>query len=230
MIIAIDGPAGSGKSTTARALAQALGGYYLDTGAMYRAMALAFERSGSPITSEGAASILDKIRLDLAVDDRNLRVLLGGEDVSDEIRSPAVTRLASLVSRLPLVRERLVVEQQRLARRLSGEGFATVVEGRDIGTVVFPDADVKFFMVADLEARARRRLMDLTARGESADLDEVKKDIRVRDRQDEERDHSPLKQAHDAVLIDTSTMTPSEQLEVMLAIIEERNLEFRRTH
>ncbi|MDX1740975.1 MAG: (d)CMP kinase [Rhodothermales bacterium] len=228
MIIAIDGPAGSGKSTTARALAQALGGYYLDTGAMYRAMALAFDRSGAPYTSEGALAIIDGIRIDLTSDHGDLRVLLGGEDVSEEIRTPDASRLASVVSRIPSVRDKLVLEQRRLAGRFSDDGFATVVEGRDIGTVVFPDAEVKFFMIADLEARAHRRLLDLVAKGESADLSEVMEDIVARDRQDEQRDHSPLRQADDAVLIDTSAMTPSQQLEAMLEVIRSRGFEIRR--
>ena len=228
MIIAIDGPAGSGKSTTARALARALGGYYLDTGAMYRAMALAFDRSSTPFSATGAASIMDQIRIDVALERGDLRILLSGEDVTEDIRSSEVTRSASLVSRLAAVRASLVREQRRIARGFDENGYVVVVEGRDIGTVVLPDADVKFFMVADLRARAERRVKDLEAKGEAADVEKVLADIRDRDRQDEERDHSPLRQADDALVIDTTALTPAEQLDEMLAIIKQRGLECRQ--
>lgn len=219
MIIAIDGPAGSGKSTTARDLAEALDGFYLDTGAMYRAMALAFKRAGTPLTEPEAARFVEGIRIDLTRKAGNLHVLLNGEDVSTAIRSPEITRLSSQVSQLPSVRTRLVSEQRRLAQSFSTAGGAVVVEGRDIGTVVFPDADVKFFMVADLHTRARRRLLDLEAQGTSIELEDVLDDIRQRDRQDEEREHSPLRRAEDAIEVDTTELTPSEQLRLMLGLI-----------
>ncbi len=195
---------------------------------MYRAMALAFERSGTPHTTEGADSIVDDIRIDLGLDHGSVRVLLAGSDVSEEIRSSAVTKAASLVSRIPSVRETLVREQRRIAGNFDMDGYAVVVEGRDIGSVVFPDADVKFFVVADLQARARRRKKDLEEKGEERSLDQVLADIRDRDRQDEERAHSPLRRADDAVVIDTTSLTPTEQLERMLATIRQRGLHYRR--
>ena len=229
MIIAIDGPAGSGKSSTARALASAVHGFYLDTGAMYRAMGLAFERSATPITRKGAMTLVDSVRIDLSLDDGEMRVFLDGHDVTGEIRAPSITRAASLVSQIPEVREKLVSEQRRVATALSEEGNSVVVEGRDIGTVVFPDAGTKFFMDASPETRAERRLLELRDQGQAIELSDVIEDIRQRDRQDQEREYSPLRRADDAILIDTTLLSPDEQLDIMRdAILQRVRKESRR--
>ncbi len=219
MIIAIDGPAGSGKSSTARALAKALSGFYLDTGAMYRAMALAFHRAGAPISEASAEDFIDTIRVDLMYEDDDIRVFLDGEDVSSEIRSPEVTEYSSRVSRLATVRRKLVSEQRRLAGELDNQGHHVVVEGRDIGTVVFPNAHAKFFMTANARVRAERRKLDLSRQGVETDIRSVMEDIERRDRQDSEREHSPLIQAQDAVVIDTTRLSPEEQLEHVLRTV-----------
>ncbi|NNE36121.1 MAG: (d)CMP kinase [Rhodothermales bacterium] len=222
MIIAIDGPAGSGKSSTARALANAVNGFYLDTGAMYRAMGLAFERTDTPASAAGAASLVDSVRIDLSLEDGDMRVFLDGEDVTKEIRSPAATKAASLVSQLPDVRAKLVSEQRRVAAALSDEGHSVIVEGRDIGTVVFPDAEAKFFMDASAETRAERRRLELLDQGQKVELVDVLEDIRQRDRQDQEREHSPLRKADDAILIDTTLLSPTEQLDMMRRSVMKR--------
>jgi cytidylate kinase len=222
LIIAIDGPAGSGKSSTARALASAVNGFYLDTGAMYRAMGLAFERTETPVTREGAMTLVDSVRIDLCLDKGEMRVFLDGQDVTGEIRSPSTTRAASLVSQIPEVRAKLVSEQRRVATALSNEGSSVVVEGRDIGTVVFPDAGMKFFMDANPETRAERRLLELRDQGQAIELSDVLEDIRQRDRQDQDREHSPLTKADDAILIDTTTLSPDGQLEIMRKTILQR--------
>ena len=222
LIVAIDGPAGSGKSTTARAVAERLGYRYLDTGAMYRAVALAFLRAGAAPTSEAAEALLPEIRLDVRHEGGAMRVMLGGEDVTAAIRTQEVGAMASRVSALPQVRRRLVEEQRRIARAEVEGGGGVVLDGRDIGTVVFPDAGLKVFMVADAEVRARRRLEELEGRGEAATFEGVLAEIEQRDAQDEARALAPLRPADDAIRLDSTRRSIDEQVGVVLAEIRER--------
>lgn len=220
MIVAIDGPAGSGKSTTARAVAGRLDFLYLDTGAMYRAVALAFLREGAEATDDEAARLLPKLRVDVEHAEGGMHVFLDGQDVTDAIRRPEVGAMASDVGRLARVRAKLVAEQQRLGQQHAARGV--VVDGRDIGTVVFPDADVKIFMDARAEERARRRQAELAGRGHEKPFEEVLAEIRQRDRQDRGRAIAPLRQAPDAVLLDTSALSFDEQVAFVVARVRER--------
>ncbi|MEM1042793.1 MAG: (d)CMP kinase [Bacteroidota bacterium] len=222
MIVAIDGPAGSGKSTTARRVADAVGWLYLDTGAMYRTIALAFLDREVPLTEDGAGHLLATLDLDLRMGPEGLSALLGGEDVTGRIRTPAVSEAASRVSALPAVRHRLVDEQRRIARQQNETGRGVVVEGRDIGTVVFPEADVKVYMVANPEARAERRHRELVAQGKAVSIGAVAEDIAERDARDATRAMSPLRQAEDAVVLDTTGLGIDEQVERVVALIRAR--------
>jgi cytidylate kinase len=198
-IVAIDGPAGAGKSTVARQLARRLGFTIIDTGAIYRSVALAARRARVDWEDdEGLRRLLDA---GLGITFREDRVLLRGEDVTDAIRTPEITRGASVVSARPVVRQELLQLQRDLGHA-SPRG--SVLEGRDIGTIVFPDADVKFFLTASDEARAQRRHAELVERGVSVPLAEVLADQRRRDRDDSERTIAPLRPAADAILVDTT--------------------------
>ncbi|KPJ53035.1 hypothetical protein AMJ39_06090 [candidate division TA06 bacterium DG_24] len=211
-IVAIDGPAASGKSTTAKLAAEAVGYMYLDTGAMYRAITLKALRLRTPLDDEDyLARLAEEARIEFVQDGGCVRVLLDGEDVSEEIRSPDVDTNVSLVSSYPGVRKRLVAEQRRLAR-----GRGIVCEGRDIGTVVFPDADLKFYVDATLEERARRRQKQLIEKGTALSVHEVQQDLEGRDTFDSERETSPLTRAPDAILIDTTGLTIPEQVAVVV--------------
>ncbi|HYE95932.1 MAG TPA: (d)CMP kinase [Rubricoccaceae bacterium] len=223
MIVAIDGPAGSGKSTTARRVAERMGWLYLDTGAMYRAIGLAFLEAGRPFTDEAAGVLLREAAVDLVPAPEGSRVVLGSRDVTDRLRTPEVADAASRASALAPVRAALVEAQRRIARQQAETGGGVVLEGRDIGTVVFPDADVKVFMTADLDARARRRHAELDAQvGETPALDRVSEELDARDRRDSERALAPLRPAEDAVLLDTTALSVEEQVERVLALIRER--------
>lgn len=213
-IIAIDGPAGAGKTTTAKEVARRLNFLHLDTGAMYRAVALKVLRSGIPLNrSDAIAAIADRTDVRLQYQNGNQRVLLDGEDVTDQLRSAEVTQAVTPVCEIPAVRGKMVQLQ-----RSTGERGGVVAEGRDIGTVVFPDAELKIFMVADLEERAKRRLLEIQRAGGRADLSEIIESIRVRDRRDEQREDSPLQKAEDAVTLDTTFMSISEQVEEILRL------------
>ena len=200
-MIAIDGPAGAGKSTVARAVARQLGYVYLDTGAMYRAVTLEFLRRNVPLDrpSEVRRAVA-RIRIDF---DDSGQVLLNGKDVSDEIRGPRVTGAVSAVAAHPEVRRRLVRLQRAIARRSPG----VVVEGRDTTTVVFPRATAKFFLEADLAERARRRAREMRAAGVRAPMERLRREIAGRDRRDSERRLSPLRRAADAVVLDTTNLS-----------------------
>ncbi len=217
LIIAIDGPAGSGKSTTARALAQRLGYLYIDTGAMYRALALAFLREGYPIDEEHAQRILQRYTVRLATIDGRQRTLLNGEDVSEAIRHPDVTAIVSPVSALPSIRAAMV----ELQRELGKEG-GVVLDGRDIGTYVFPNADVKIFLVASVDARTRRRAAELQQKGIEVDLEQLKREIQQRDYLDTHREIAPLRKAPDAIEIDTTHLRFEEQVEKIYRIVQQR--------
>jgi cytidylate kinase len=213
-IIAIDGPAGAGKTTTAKEVARRLNFLHLDTGAMYRAIALKVLRSGTPLNRPDAiAAIADRTDVRLQYQNGDQRVLLDGEDVTDQLRSAEVTRAVTPVCEVPEVRRKMV----QLQRKAGGQG-GVVVEGRDIGTVVFPDAELKIFMVADLEERAKRRLLEMQRSGGKADLREIMAGIRERDRRDEQRADSPLQRAADAVTLDTTNLSVSEQVEEILRL------------
>jgi cytidylate kinase len=209
MIITIDGPAGAGKSSAARALAQRLGFEFLDTGAMYRAVALAALRAATPLNDEDAlTSLLEKVTLDVS----RGRISLNGEDVSREIRTARVTAATGAAADSAVVRRRLVALQ-----RIAAAGRDMVCEGRDQGTIVFPDAECKFFLVADPVERARRRQGEMASRGEIVDLDIVLQAQSERDLRDAARDIAPMKPAPDAILLDTSGLSPADVVERMEA-------------
>ena len=216
--VAIDGPAGAGKSTLARQAAKELGFLYVDTGAIYRTVALKVLRTGTdPADEAQVAALLEG--LDISMDygpDGEQRMFLEGEDVSKAIREHRVSGLTSQVSAIPAVRAFLLDFQRRLAREHS-----VVMDGRDIGTVVLPDADVKIFLTAAPEARAKRRLLELEQRGQQADFDTILHDIIQRDEQDRSRPIAPLRQAEDAVLLDTTHLNLEESLQSLLTLIKE---------
>ena len=223
MIIAIDGPAGSGKSTTARGVASALGYAYLDTGAMYRAAALAIHRKDSRATDEAALDVLKDSSIDVAFSDGSMSIFLDGENVTADIRTPEIGVVASQVGTLPALRRRLVEQQRMLIDSLHQANAGVVVEGRDIGTVVAPDADLKFFMIASIEERARRRVDQLHASGEDVALGDVIEEIRRRDDRDRNRDASPLLQADDAIVVDTTSISMQEQIDFIVKHVTELN-------
>jgi len=217
MIIAIDGPAATGKSTSAKLVAQKLGFTYLDTGAMYRCVTLLTLRNNVKINSnDHLDSLLKRFQLDIKNNEDEYIFYLNGEDVSKEIRRSNVTKNVSAVSALSIVRKTLVKIQREIA-----EDQNCVVEGRDIGTVVFPNADVKFFLVADPIVRAKRRQLDLKILGEEKTIDALAKEIRDRDRYDSQRKVSPLSMAIDAIEIDTTNMSIDGQVDFMVNKIKQ---------
>jgi len=215
LIIAIDGPVGSGKSTLARRVAAMLGYIYIDTGAMYRSVALKALRRGVPLeAADQLTALAGETRIDLRAQDGTQQVFLDGEDVTAAIRTPDVAQAASKVAVVPGVRKVLVAEQRR-----AGDQGGVVMEGRDIGSVVFPDAQLKIFLTASPEIRAERRWREHQQKGDSIDLARTLEEVRERDRRDRERSTSPLVRAQDAVVVDSTAMEPEEvaRLVVMLA-------------
>ena len=218
LIIAIDGPVGSGKSTVARLVAELLGYVYLDSGAMYRGVAWKALRDHLPLDSEeGLAELACATRIDLLSSDGGFRVLVDGTDVTDQIRSAEVAQAASKVAVIAGVRTVLVAEQRRAAG-----GGGVVMEGRDIGTVVFPDAGLKIFLEASVEVRAERRRLEHTQKGERLEFSEVLEEVRQRDRRDRERAVSPLVRAHDGVLVDNTAMSAEETARLIVLLARER--------
>lgn len=214
--IAIDGPAGAGKSTIAKEIAKRLGFIYVDTGAMYRAMALYLLRKEIPMDDSGKISDASQAAdITIAYKDGLQQVLLDGENVTGLLRTEEVGNMASVSSANPDVRKKLVELQQELAGREN-----VVMDGRDIGTCVLPAADVKIYLTASVGCRAKRRFDELTAKGEACDLAVIEADIAKRDHQDMTREHSPLRQAEDAVLLDSSEMTIQEVVEKILALVK----------
>jgi len=215
LVIAIDGPVGAGKSTAARRLAAALGTLYIDSGAMYRAMGWKAVQAGISLTDHAAlASLAATTEVRVEADAAGPRILVDGQDVTDRLRTPIMDEAASLVSTCPAVRERLVALQRALA-----ETQGVVMDGRDIGTVVFPRADLKFFLNADLEVRAARRARDLERAGVRTDLAQVQGEVARRDARDRGREASPLRPAPEAIHLDNSRMDPDAVVAAMLAVV-----------
>ena len=215
LIIAIDGPSASGKSTLGRMLARELRLLYIDTGSMYRAVALAvIESSASERDDLAVGSLAERVRIDLAGDPDALQVYLNGREVTRRIRDEDVTHVASMVSTIPAVRRAMVKQQRELGRR------GAVMNGRDIGTVVFPDADIKFFLDANVSERAERRLAEERVAKPGADYEQTLADITDRDRRDTTREDSPLVAAQDAIVIDSTGLSIQEVFDLMMAIVK----------
>jgi cytidylate kinase len=225
VIITIDGPAGSGKSTTARGVAEKLDYVYLDTGAMYRTVALGFLRAEVSPTSTGAQEVLPAIEVDVQYRDDAMHVFLNGEDVTGRIRTPEVGAVVSDISSLRPVRERMVRDQRRIGFEQEERHGGVVLDGRDTGTVVFPDADVKMFMDADLDERARRRQQEYAEEGKNVSFAEVRAEIERRDEQDRNRTLAPLRRADDAIDLDTTDRT----IEGQIAFVVDRVKEYRES-
>jgi cytidylate kinase len=219
LIIAIDGPSGAGKSTLGRRLARELGLLYVDTGAMYRAAALAVVGAGvNAADADAVARVATGAHIELAGDPDSLRVVLDGRDVSAEIRTEQITRLSSVISAIPAVRRDLVRRQREMGAR----GVGVVLDGRDIGTVVFPEAGVKFFLTAVPEERAKRRFDQDHAREPDLTFQETLADLNTRDARDSTRADSPLRIAEDAVVIDTTELSVEQVFARMLEVVRER--------
>ena len=215
LIIAIDGPSGSGKSTVGRMLARALNLLYIDTGSMYRAVALAvMESSISQNDDVAVGSLASRVDINLTGKPDSLRVTLEGRDVTEEIRTEEITDLSSIISTIPAVRRAMVARQREMGRQ------GAVLNGRDIGTVVFPEADVKFFLTASPQARAERRFREDRAQDHEVSLDETFADMTERDRRDSTRTDSPLKMADDAVIVDSTGLSVDEVFENMMAAMK----------
>ncbi|MSS08700.1 (d)CMP kinase [Clostridium sp. WB02_MRS01] len=219
--IAIDGPAGAGKSTIARSVAEKLNFVYVDTGAMYRAMALHFLRNGIPADDEVAISkSAGEVNVTITYENGMQQVILNGENVSGLIRTGEVSAMASAASVYMSVRNKLVELQKNLALKEN-----VIMDGRDIGTCVLPEADLKIYLTASSLVRAKRRYEELRAKGEECSLNDIEKDIIERDYRDMNRENSPLKQAEDAVLVDSSSMTVPQVVDRILALFQERKSE-----
>lgn len=217
-IVTLDGPAASGKSTTARLVAEKMGWLYLDTGAMYRAMAVKVVRRGVDLDKQSAIAEIAKgsdVRLEPTSE--KTRVFIDGHEVTDAIRMPEIDQAVGPVCEVPFVREMMVDLQRKI-----GQGTNLVAEGRDMGTVVFPNAPLKFYVIASIEARAKRRLCDLKKKGIDISLAQLMEDIRKRDERDSGRSHSPLKPADDAIELDTSNRTIDEQVKFIVDHIDHK--------
>ena len=220
LIIAIDGPSAAGKSTLAKRLAKDLGFTYLDTGAMYRALALKVLSEGIDISNDAALpELIGRTEIDLAETGGKLKVLLDGEDVSEKIRTPEVSQMASKTSALKVVRHWMLVLQRALGQRGN-----VVAEGRDIGTVVFPDAEVKIYLDASVQERARRRVEELRKAGRQVSLDETLREMGERDKRDSERDLAPLRKANDAIAIDSTSLDAETLARRVMQEIHEKPL------
>ena len=216
MIIAIDGPAASGKSTSAKLLAKELGYLYLDTGAMYRCIAFSILENKIDISNQGSLTkFLKNFEIDLKKTNNNLSFFVNGENVTNKIRKSDVSQKVSEVSAIPIIREYMVRIQRSFTKNNS-----CVMEGRDIGTVVFPNAEFKFFFIASDEVRAKRRQLELESLGEKKSLVNLMHEIKKRDKFDSERGHSPLRKAFNAIEVDTTNMTIDEQVNFMLSKIK----------
>lgn len=216
IVVAIDGPAGTGKSTVSKIMAKQLSYVYLDTGALYRAFAYkALKENIVPDDETGLADLSKRIKIVPEYENGNLKVLCNDEDITRKIRTEQISLLASKISALPIVREALLSVQRDV-----GKNGGVIAEGRDMGTVIFPNADYKFFLDADIKERVNRRYKELIARDECVDFNEIERGIILRDGQDRERRVAPLKPASDAIIIDTTHMTISAVVNTIMAIIE----------
>ena len=212
-VVAIDGTSGSGKTTTAREVSRRLGWLYLDTGATYRSVAyFVLHRGINPEDEKKVIQSLDELNIEIKKIDGEQRTIVNGEDISDKLRTDKINKAVTPVSKIKEVRKYLVSIQRKIV-----DGKNAVIEGRDIGTVVFPDADLKFYMDADIAVRAKRR----KSQDRSEDLQEVKKDLKRRDYHDSRRKESPLRQADDAILLDTSSLSIDEQVDIVISKIKE---------
>ena len=220
--IAIDGPAGAGKSTIAKRAAKELKFVYIDTGAMYRAIGLAAIRAGVDPNGDIAAveALLETVKIDIAHSEAGQQVFLNGEDVSTEIRLPEVSVAASDVSKIPAVRSKLLDLQRSIAEKTD-----VIMDGRDIGTVILPDADVKIFMSADEVSRAKRRYKELIAKGEDVKYEDVLREMIERDNNDRNRDVAPAVPASDAVMMDNSNMSVEENIDAVIDLIRSKGIE-----
>lgn len=216
MKVAIDGPAGAGKSTISKAVAKRLGFVYIDTGAMYRAIGLAAVRRGIDTKdADGVAAILGEVEITIAHNEDGQQIFLNGENVSEEIRLPEISVAASNVAVIPAVRLKLVELQRALAEKEN-----VIMDGRDIGTYVLPDAEVKIFLTASVEERAKRRCKELLEKGVETDVNSVKADMEYRDKNDSGRDFAPLKRAEDSVHVDNTDITIEEAIERICQLVE----------
>ena len=214
--VAIDGPAGAGKSSVAKVLARRLGCIYLDTGAMYRAVTwLAMNQQVAFDDESGMKQLLDTLQLEFKEIDGVQHLFCNGTDVTEAIRTPEISANVSAVSMIPMVREEMTSQQRKIAA-----GFDVLMDGRDIGTTVLPDAQYKFFLTASLEERAKRRALELEQKGVAVDMKQLMADIALRDEKDSNREVSPLRQAEDAVLVDTSDLTFDEVVEKLFIAIK----------
>ena len=215
LTIAMDGPAGSGKSTIAQHLADKLDYLYLNSGSMYRAMTLlSLQEGGDPTNVPMLTKLAKSCRIDFI--DNGKTTLLNGEDVSEALRTPEIDRAIVNIAKIPEVRHEMVKQQRRI-----GEKGGIIVEGRDVTTVVFPDADLKFYISASVEERAKRRYAEQMAKGIETNLEQVEQEIRERDQMDESREHSPLRTAEDAIVVDTTSMTINQAVNFVLNRVEE---------
>lgn len=217
IIIAIDGPAATGKSVLAKGIAKKLNILYIDTGAMYRAAGYFFVTNNIELNEKNIEENIDKIDISLKYVNGDTFVYLNGKDITGEIRTEIMSIAASNVSKFKIVREKLVDIQRKMA-----EGESVVLEGRDITTVVFPNADLKIFLTASVDIRAKRRKRDLEKKGEFVELEEIKKSLQKRDTQDSTRKESPLMKAEDAIVIDTTDLTNDKTVDMVIGMLKER--------
>lgn len=217
IVVAIDGPAGAGKSTIAKLAAEKLGYAYIDTGAMYRSVAWKFLQAGKAFDEGFISALAQEMLIEFRPEAQVNRVFVDGVEVTSAIRSPEVTGIVSKVAAIGAVREAMVDQQRRM-----GEIGGVLMDGRDIGTVVFPNAQLKVFLTASVEERATRRYKEMVAKGEKVDFEQLKAEIAFRDKQDSERAISPLKQAEDAIYLDSSDMNIQQVVDKIITLVEER--------
>lgn len=217
IVVAIDGPAGAGKSTIAKLVGEKLGYAYIDTGAMYRSVTWKFLGTGKSFDEKFIGDLAHQMLIDFKPEANINRVFVDGTEVTDAIRTPGVTANVSKIAAIGSVREAMVDQQRRM-----GEVGGIIMDGRDIGTVVFPNAQLKIFLTASVEERASRRYKENIAKGQACDLEQLKQEIAARDKADSEREISPLKQAEDAILLDSSNMTIDQVVETILKMVEEK--------
>lgn len=226
LIVAIDGPSGAGKSTLSKALAKKLGYINIDTGAMYRSVALLVQQQDMDLQDSARIKALcEQISIVFERHQEDERVIVNGRDVTEAIRTPQVSLLTARVAALPDVRAAMVAQQRHL-----GRGGGVVLEGRDVGTVIFPQAEVKFYLSATAEERGRRRYEELLARGDQVDLQQTIAEVEARDLIDQQRTHAPLVQAPDALVIDSTAMTIDQVLKVMTDVVREREKSLQEHH